>query len=412
MHSEAHILTQINIDLEYKYEYHQKTFEFLVKRHENLRAYFKFNEEMDTYERVYDNDYVPKALPLIILHENALDENLEKIFLENYDKNYSIEKLPGIKVCLVKAFNGLFSIIRGHHCYIEVEAAKILHREGLYFYAKILSSAGKITYEEAIKDFPILPDYNGYINELNTDVKNNSPLIADQMRNALKNYRDGDKTNAAYFGTKYFQNNFRIDLTKKSIDKFLAIVNIRPHQLFKAAYQICIAKILGTNIPLIFNVNSRRKPKWKNNVLCNLKNHPFYVEVDEGRTLEEQIKYNVEKNKEILQVWGPLDASLCKSNTSETFPFSQYIFNFIYNDEKEFVFRPDFRKVDQIDSNLPMNIYFEVYYRPGEWANFFFFSKLVAVSEENITSMKRLLVNIIENIECFWKKKITEFQEN
>ena len=409
VHYETYVLTQINTDLEYKYEYHQKTFEFLVKRHENLRAYFKFNEKMDTYERVYDNDYVPKALPLIILNENATDENIERIFLEHYDKNYSIEKLPGIKVCFIRAPNGLFSVIRGHHCYLEVETAKILHREGLNLYAKIFNSAGNITYEEAIKDLPILPSYIGFVDELNSNLKRNSLRIADQLRNALKNYREGDKANAAYVGTEYFQNKFRVDLTKNGIDKFLTKVRVRPHQLFKAAYQICISKILGTNIPLIFNVNSRRNSKWKNNVLCNLKNHPFYVEVDEGRTLEEQIKHNEEKNKEILKVWGPLDAYLCQANTSETFPVSQYVFNFVYNDEEQLVFRPDLRKETQIDSNYPMNIYFEVYYRPGEWANFFFISKLISVSEENTKKMKSLLMNIIENIECFWEKQIQEF---
>lgn len=409
MHYETNILTQINADFEYKYEYHQKTFEFLVKRHENLRAYFKFNDKIDSYERLYDNDYVPKALPLIILNENAIDENLERIFFEHYDKNYSIEKLPGIKVCLIQASNGLFSIIRGHHCYLEVETSKILHKEGLNLYQKISSSTGKITYEEAVKDFSILPNYIEYIDELNVDIANNSPLIADQLRNALKYYKEGDKANAAYVGTEYFQNKFIIDLTKNSVDTFLAKVNVRPHQLFKAVYQICISKVLGTNLPLIFNVNSKRKAKWKNNVLCNLKNHPFYVEVDENRTLEEQIQYNVEKNKEILTVWGQLDGYLCQTNDSETFPVSQYIFNFIYNDEKQLIFRPDLMKMIQLDSNLPFNIYFEIFYRPGERANFFIISKLIAVSEENAKKMKNLFVNIIENIECFWKKEIKEF---
>lgn len=409
VHYETYILTQIKIDLEYKYEYHQKTFEFLVKRHENLRAFFQFNEKNDKYERVYDHDYNPKALPLIILNENATDENLEKIFFEHYDKNYSIEKLPGIKVCFIKATNGLYSVIRGHHCYIEVETAKILHREGLNIYQKIFNSGGKITYEEAIKGLPNLPDYIGFIDELNADIKIRTPLIADQLRNTLKNFREGDKANAAYVGTEYFQNKFRVDLSNNIIDQFLAKFNVKPHQLFKAAFQICIARVLGTNIPLIFNVNSRRNSKWKNNVLCNLKNHPFYVEVDEGRTLEEQIKFNEEKNKEILQVWGPLDAYLCQADASETFPVSQFVFNFVYNDEKELILRPDLRKETQIDSNYPMNIYFEVYYRPEEWANFFFISKLVAVSEENIKKMKGLIVKIIENIECFWKKEIKEF---
>ena len=59
----------------------------------------------------------------------------------------------------------------------------------------------------------------------------------------------------------------------------------------------------------------------------NLKNHPFYVEVDEYRTLEEQIQYNVVKNKEILKVWSQLDGYLCQADTSETFPVGQFIFN-------------------------------------------------------------------------------------
>jgi hypothetical protein len=194
-HYETYIITEILVELDYNYEYHKKTFEFLVKRHENLRAFFKLHEDSQDVERVYDENYTPRVLPLIYLNEDATDENLDKIFFDHYDKNYSIENLPGIKVCLVKAKNGLFSVIRGHHCYLEVESAKVIHNEGIHLYQKIYESKGEINYEEAVRELPIQNSFLEYLKESHQNVELNKPLVTPFLEGALKNFIPGDKAN-------------------------------------------------------------------------------------------------------------------------------------------------------------------------------------------------------------------------
>ena len=408
VHYETYVLSQILAEFEYKYEYHQKTFEYSVRRHENMRAYFKLNEN-DTVEREYDENYSPRALPLVTIKDEATPEILDKIFFEFYDKNYSIEKLPGIKVLLVKATNGLFSLIRGHHCYLEVETAKILHRESIYLYKKIYESQGQISYEDATKDLPPLPKFTEYIQELHEDIKIKQPMISDFLTTALKNYVDVDKANAPVVGFDYFYDKFRIDIKDSQTEKFLKEYSIKPHHVFKALHQISISKILNTNIPLIFNVNSQRTEKWKNHYGCQAKNHPFYVEVDPERTFKEQIEYNDLKNREMLEVYGPLDAYMITAQGGKNFPVSQYVLNFVYNDESDIVFRPDLRKETKIETNYPMNIYFEIYYRTNEFFLAFYLSKIAAVSEEETLKMKNFLIETYNNLPNLWNTKIKNF---
>jgi CRISPR type III-B/RAMP module RAMP protein Cmr1 len=405
-HYETYVITEILKDLNYNYEYHKMTFEFLVKRHENLRAYFKFNED-ESVERVYDENYVPNVLPLIYLNEEATQEKLDKVFFEQFDKNYSIEYLPGIKVLIVKTVNGLFSIIRGHHCYLEVETAKILHREGLNLYEKICESSGNISYEEAIKNLPILPNFSEYIKELHENIKIKKPLIKEFLSNSLIKYKTDDKANIPYYGTEYFYEKFRFDIKDSETQKFITSNKIKPHQIFKVIHQIAIVKILGTNIPLIFNVNTQRNEKWRNHFGCQAKNHPFYVEVNTEYTLEEQVKFNEAKNKEMLDIYSQLDAYMCGPDDGN-FPTSQYVLNFCYNNEENFIFRPDLRKETIITTDWPMNLYFELYYRTNDYFLAFYISKIAAVSTENTIKIKKFLVDIFKNLQECWHKKIKD----
>lgn len=405
-HYETYVLTQILTDLDYVYEYHQKTFEFLVQRHENMKAYFKMHEDK-SIERLYDEKYSPKALPLICIEEDATPENLEKIFFQHYDKNYSIEKLPGIKVCIIKANNGLFSLIRGHHCYLEVETAKVLHKEAVQIYKKIYEAKGQISYEHAVSELPYLPLYSEKLIEIHNKVEEKKPLVYDFIKQIAQNYNSKEnRLNEAVFGTEYFYEKFTLKINNSSED-LLRQYKIKPHQLFKTIHQITIAKILNVKQPLIFNVNARRSAKWVNHYSCNLINHPFFFEVDFDKTLKQQVEYNSEMNQKMLDVYSPIDAYLIGNEiVKDLLPVGQFTINFVYNNEKEIIFRPDLRLETILDVDFPMNIYFEIYYRRDQYMNIFYISKLAAVSKEKTIQMKKMLIEIYENLALYFNMLI------
>jgi hypothetical protein len=154
----------------------------------------------------------------------------------------------------------------------------------------------------ATSDLPELPKYGDLVELINNGVKEKTPLIYDFMKTLTKNYIKGDKANEPVFGTEYYHEKFNINYNEET-ERFLQSYNIKPHQLFKTIHQISIAKIKKTNIPLIFNVNSKRDDKWKSHYSCQLKNHPFYFEVDPENTLEKQIRQNEKMNKKKITLF-------------------------------------------------------------------------------------------------------------
>ena len=77
----------------------------------------------------------------------------------------------------------------------------------------------------------------------------------------------------------------------------------------------------------------------------------------------------------MLNVYGPLDAYLCNGEDGVNYQVSQYVLNFCHNDKENIIFRPDLRKETKIETNYPMNMYFEVYYRSNDFLLIFYISK-------------------------------------
>ena len=92
----------------------------------------------------------------------------------------------------------------------------------------------------------------------------------------------------------------------------------------------------------------------------------------------------------------------------KSFPVSQYVLNFCYNNEADILFRPDLRKETKIETNYPMNIYFEVYYRTNEYFSVFYLTKLSAVTEEQTLKMKKFLIETYNNLKNVWNTKIKD----
>jgi hypothetical protein len=115
-------------------------------------------------------------------------------------------------------------------------------------------------------------------------------------------------------------------------------------------------------------------------------------------------------NKKMLEVYGPIDAYLVGGELlKDLIPTGQFVFNFVYNDEPDIIFRPDLRLETKLNVDFPMNIYFELYHRKNGLLNVFYISKLNSVTEVETLQMKILLVDIYQNLPNYWNKKIVEF---
>jgi hypothetical protein len=225
----------------YNYEYHQLTMKYLFKRHELLRVYH--NVEKNFIERINDEEYVSKVVPLIYSEKVPTYEELDKILNENFnvDQDCSFGRL-GFCNILVKTPDGIISFSKTNHFRGNLRSGFILNLDALKIFNKISNLNGRISYEEAVEDLPIVPKYSDYLIELHTEIENKKASLNNFYKIMMKNYAS-EITTKPILGNKFQSNRNIIEIKNLQTNKFIEVNSLKPHQIVKFIYQYWISKM-------------------------------------------------------------------------------------------------------------------------------------------------------------------------
>lgn len=397
----------------YNYDFYKTTCHFLVKRHENLRARYKINDdEHGSCERIYDDDYAPYVHPMIELNDLSTSDAFGNLYLKIEKLPLNMEKHPFFLFCLVKTLDGVFTIMRSPHALFQSHSCDNLHYEGLHIYDKIMKANGDISYEEATKDLAELPRYAEIVLNFDKEHRERKDKAKDYLRRTLENYDTSPKSCRPHTDSACDQTIEVINLINHPSEAFISQNHLRMNQVFRLLYQLAFFKVLGLRQPLLYNLNSQMDPKYKHVTCAFLRYHPIYFVVDEERTIAEQYKFNDAKNREMLEIFGPINDYFISAelNEEEGVPQGLFFSNFQqYTKDRPIRYRPDLRKVvPDYQYEFPENFYLEVIYCEKDNISVFSQYKLAAFSKEEHRKLFGFIVDSFNSFSELWDKKIKD----
>lgn len=386
----------------YDYDCYRKSLEFLYKRHETLRYYFK-EVSPGNFERTCDDNFVPTVKELIILDEKLTLEVANRLF-EDYPTNFL--KAPFLHHFLVANKDGVYILVKGNHAFCDAFSLFMLSKEQLIMYRKLYKRGANLTYEEAIEGLPEVPKFTDYVEEFHKDREQRMAKVHEYLTNLVGRHDLNDKINVYKDGIDYTNTKYKIDLKNSSIESILSKYKVKMPHIFKAILQIAILKVFGVKNLLVSNINGYREKKWQHLAAYQIKIHPFLVPVDEEKTLKEQIIHNDEENKKMLKVFGPLYTLL--QDEKDKFNLERFNYNFIFDDEDV---STDLDLVDEIDEDvsLPFNIWFMINYKPKNYLIVSTQTRQTVISEEEHMLFEKTIQNLFERTEELLDTQIKEF---
>lgn len=389
-----------------------KSMDYLIRRHENLKAYYEKNDQ-GLILRKYVNSYHVSNLQYDELQFNVSSKDFEK-YVESKRTLKNIHHIPNQMFCFAKLLDAYILISYSHHAFKDVYSDNVIVNELFSIYHALVKDR-TLSYEKVTEKFPKLPSYSEILEEfhINNKEKLNDLVYYLGPKLAKVNIPEtsllNKNTNLCKAGK------MRIDFNNKNAENYMVSNGIKINSYFLTLVQIALHKIfkIQGSIP-IWKLNGSRT-KLAQSFLCSyIKDQVFIEELEENNTVLQQYKKNYLNIKENLEKFNDCDYSdaiqvineKLNNNCIPKVCFNFYIYNML---DSPHIFSnklySDF--YDVVNSN--MNIYFDFNLNKltGLYSLTIFYKKFI-FAEEIINEIICFIAYGYSNVDSFVNKKLDQ----